>query len=156
MIKVEGYGTVEVYSTLLNRNKYILLLEDTLYVPDFHTSVVSLSHTKERGFYHNQHFNIIKDKDKISLYKLFTINKLEVIEFNPIPEHQISAFALWKKSKREHISTTSEDRWHARLGHVHNDVVRHLEDGTVGVKVTPSLQVDESICEPCRISKASR
>jgi hypothetical protein len=156
MIKVEGYGTVEVYSTLPNGNKRILLLEDTLYVPDFHTSVVSLSHTKERGFYHNQCFDVIEDKDEIPLCKLFTINKLEVIEFNPIPEHQNSAFALWKKSKREHISIASEDRWHVRLGHVHNDVVRHLEDGTVGVKVTPSPQVDESICEPCRILKASR
>jgi hypothetical protein len=117
---------------------------------------VSLSYTKERGFYYNQHFDVIKDKDKISLCKLFITNKLEMIKFNLIPKHQNSTFALWKKLKKEYISTASEDRWHARLGHVHNNVVRYLENRIVGVKVTPSPQVDESICKSCRISKASR
>ncbi|KAL8132042.1 hypothetical protein AgCh_007799 [Apium graveolens] len=140
---IEGEGTVILKMTS-GKN---LTLKNVLYVPDIPKNLVSGSLLNKHGF------RIVIELDKVILSKsgifvgkgyltdgLFKLNVMSVKDKNEMKNS--SAYLL-----------ESPNLWHARLGHVNYDTLRHLS----AKEYIPKLTIDSKHkCETCVEAKLKR
>jgi hypothetical protein len=123
-------------------------LVNTIYIPTFHTSVVSLSRMISKGihwktelralFYGNAYFAAITEK-----------HNQFVLEYN----HQ-SVFTANSRNLRSE-SITSTALWHQHMGYTSYDALCHIWSSTTGASLNNGGAPPRDVCKPYCINKAT-
>jgi hypothetical protein len=153
-----------------------LVLRDVLYVPRFHTNLVSTSRLEDRGYYWDSESKCIwkrepKTKKKIFLAQGQRKNGMYAIESlsKRAPDYSAAAFStrgrvtgsseLRKKilrgsrdSRRQYYSRASLDTWHSRMGHIRKEALLQLPQAVEGVQLTSTdFERPSELCEACSL-----
>ncbi|KAI9035424.1 GAG-pre-integrase domain-containing protein [Aspergillus affinis] len=59
-----------------------------------------------------------------------------------------------RRSEMQRISTASVERWHQRMGHLHDEAIHHLHEAVEGVEI--SFKSRDPHCETCLLAKPIR
>ncbi|KAI9038883.1 GAG-pre-integrase domain-containing protein [Aspergillus affinis] len=172
-IKIEGFGTVDINLTAPNGESRIMTLLETAYISDFMTNIVSLNRTANAGLYLNQRLEVLENREGIPFCKVFRRFKhwlLEVKEapaaFNTIQDRQQTAIQtpqdnekaptdkVKRRSEMQRISTASVERWHQRMGYLHDETIHYLHEAIEGVEI--SFKSRDPHCETCLLAKPIR
>ena len=137
-----------------------MYLQNAIYIPSFHTNLISFRRMKKGGFSWDIDRNTLI-KDGLEFCSVTDIEDQFVIEYRPVSDadiQQASAFAMTPKyypklSARPKKSEASAELWHLRTGHPGKDPIKHLKESTRGAIVHgDGLTTIE--CEACSLSKA--
>ncbi|KAL1990312.1 hypothetical protein VTN49DRAFT_6151 [Thermomyces lanuginosus] len=151
-----GRGRVQIYVNGPNGSRRSMVLSEALYIPDFHTSVVSVTRLNTSGVLFN-------NRDDTLVHDGRTFCHLErhhgqwVLEYNPIKESYdipIASHGVQSSRTRPTLRGTPW-QWHIRLGHVGKEAIQHLSKACEGVEITKGGP-DISSCETCKFTKAQQ
>jgi hypothetical protein len=163
----EGIGTARLLTKDPKTGKErILHLKNALYVPGFHTNLVSYAKMRQAGARWCQETDLILDITKAPVAKVEFNASIGLWLFGRARskaqvKHQRSAYAVStvKKSARPLKASGSMELWHRRLAHSSQQVLRKTEEMVEGVEIIHS-QADKtsqpSPCPVCSIARAPR
>jgi hypothetical protein len=153
----EGKGTMVVWAKAPGdkEKSQKLRINNALYCPDGPVSLISGKALNRNG--------VFKDEEKNVLYtrkggyqviaELQSVNDQAIVEYNPIKPSTAYALKPTKFSAEEPFSKASLERWHKRLGHPSDEVIKHLKDHVNGVEIDTT---DRPLCESCKVSTAKQ
>lgn len=138
---ITGSGSMKINVTTPH-GKRTFLLRDVMYIPDFHTNVVSHKKLKAHGYTWNGATQAVS-KDGKPVFYTFEKDDQYVIEYNePRPTAAFTA----------NVRQADAMKWHLRLGHANAEVVKRVLTQLYG-KVVKDLSFN---CEACAQCKATR
>jgi hypothetical protein len=152
--RCEGVGNVILYPTkpLDKASKGTILLKKVRYSPGFHTNLFSASKGEKMGIRYDSESQILR----INGTPLCKI-KVADVYYMTWTKRMEQVFAVSKRtSKQKSILKSSDDFWHRRLGHASPEIVKHLEEATIGAKVISTQRQEGEKCEECLLSTSNR
>jgi hypothetical protein len=156
-VPILGYGTMRAYGTHpITLLQVELELENTVYIPTFHTSLISMKKLRNRGFKWDQNIDCLVNTEGI-VCEVLDMYGLYPIEYNkPKP----AAFQAKKKSAQKPVLEGTVDTFHARFGHANPEIIKHLPNAVEGIKLIDSAEKTEdhflkacSVCAGARLQK---
>jgi hypothetical protein len=159
LARVLGTGVMKVEATDDIGLKGTVFVRNVLYMPGHHTSIVSKSIWRQKGWYLDDKDGFIRfRKDNEIFCKVFSIQGLDLLEYNP-PDPtddygtEASVFATNAVNDRPLVSVADADIWHQRLGHAGPDVLEQCVQRSLGVRIKgPTM----SECQQCAITKLKK
>jgi hypothetical protein len=156
-VPILGYGTMKAYGTHpITLLQVELELENTVYIPTFHTSLISMKKLRKQGYKWDQDIDCLVNSKGI-VCEVFDMFDLYPIEYNkPKP----AAFKAKKKSAQKPVLEGTIETFHVRFGHVNPEIIKHLPDAVEGIKLIESAEKTEchflkacSVCAGARLQK---
>ena len=134
-VPILGYGTMRAYGTHpITLLQVELELENTVYIPTFHTSLISMKKLRKRGYKWDQNIDCLVNAKGI-VCEVLDMFDLYPIEYNkPKP----AAFKTKKKSAQKPVLEGTMDTIHMRFGHANPEIIKHLPDAVEGIKLIES------------------
>jgi len=159
---IEGIGKVVVHVETPTGPSTIQL-EDVAFVPGFHWNLVNTDSLEKQGLFFNTRTCWMEYSDGLNAFKVTKHGAFRVIE--PHIKHAVieanshtkaaQAFAMAKKSRTPQIATASMDVWHARLGHIGKNALKHVPQAVEGVALgTQDFQRTSDLCPECQLAQA--
>ena len=123
-------------------------LDDVFYIPGFHFNLVSASKLERQGYWIHALQRCLVDSKNNPIIQLFPYQGMYAMED---PEAYDTAMATTRNSSKvQRVATASIDKWHDRLGHVSKDILLHLEESSIGVKLSSTkFNREGELCSPC-------
>ncbi|KAI0993580.1 hypothetical protein K3495_g14604, partial [Podosphaera aphanis] len=135
-----------------------LILHNSLYSPNSESSIISAGRLQRIGNIYPDYKNglLIKhshDSPDEPIARLVLIN--DVYYIHPLPSNDTNTGKVVAAPGVARIpSTTSTQRWHQRLGHIGQQILKRTKDHTIGLEGIDTTEL--STCETCHLSKAQR
>jgi len=159
-VEIEGYGTAIAYGEGPT-GEVEIHLRDAVYIPLFHTNLISFRRLIKGGITWNTDNNTLY-RHGSEFCKVIDVEDQFVIEHRKVSdiENQHAAFATSTEGSKQHKpsrmpkkSEATGEVWHRRMGHAGPEPIRHLSTHTQGavVKGEGPLTID---CEACCLSKS--
>jgi hypothetical protein len=147
-VPISGYGTVSLRLQCLEGAIAVALCV-AVFIPSFHTSVVSLRRMIAKGVHWKTELSALYYDD--SLFATVTeAHNQYVLEYNPHSDFVTNSHL----PRGESYKTIAI--WHQQMGHLSHEAHSHLPASTKGVSFKEGRAAPTDICEPCRISKATQ
>ena len=173
---IEAVGTAQLRVST-HTGHAIMTLPNVAYIPRFMTNIVSLSLLMEKGVHWSTRDGCLTRNDQ-NIAKVRRFNghwtlaegcvsasissfEDEYDEYEGV-EALFSALSVAECGECSNTASYAVERsstdtnlsllWHARLGHPGVAALSHLTSSTVGV---PKFVLDRTICETCRLAKAT-
>jgi hypothetical protein len=177
---ISGRGTRTIKNVIngeKGKKQHNLELKDVAVVEGFHVNIVSEARLREKGaWYHgyNQTLRLGDELDNVVLCELESRHNLIFLEYKPLStylnvpsEIPISASGVFMfptlerkirpsfRRSREYLQprSDSEEKWHARAGHLGPDALRKLVDHARNVKINGPSRVT---CKHCAKAHAKQ
>ena len=150
-VEVRGEGTIKLCVTRSENKTVSLTLNKVLHVPSMKCNLFSVRVVTERGFQvtFDDKSCHIKTKDDTVIASGDRQGNLYMLNGTVEPRSEPQEAA--------HMAATSDnDIWHQRLGHVHEQLLRKLGDGTIVTGVKLSNNCELSVCGGCAMGKSTR
>ena len=143
-VQVQGFGTVRINIDRPS-GKLNIKLAQVAFIPNFQTNTVSFRRLKTKGIEWDTENNNLTQGGKIWCKVQDKYDQF-VIEFQPV-----AAFPADSRAPRSPLKGTIE-RWHQRMGHLHEEAIKKLPQSVNGVVLDQSKSI--GTCEVCRTSQA--
>ncbi|RKL09675.1 hypothetical protein BFJ70_g16651 [Fusarium oxysporum] len=140
-------------------------MNNVAYIPDFHTSLVTLDLMLEEGYNWNPATGSVF-KGTTTLFYTRRIHRQQIIEFNEVDPKMVqpaiqpalqpietAATAFSSSSTPRPTHTAEADLWHQGLGHLNPVALEHLVEQTTGARIKGPIRID---CKACSMGKAER
>lgn len=154
----EGYGDIDVSSVHPETGESVpITIHNVRYAPGFHVNLISLSVLEDLGFSWGTKDKAIINKDGNKVAQAHIKAGLYILSFDHAPETAV--FATRTSSKPVSSKATTE-RWHRRLGHMHDQRIEKLAQYADGIEITKPTEGtaadDPELCAVCQLTKAYR
>ena len=147
------------FKVIDDENEKIITLKDCYYIPNFNTTLISLSKTIETGnnFYSTEDSIVVKDKSGNSILVVKKRNNLFGIVIKEPIKNNHALIVKENNMKHKNGETVDNRRfkqlpidiWHRRLGHLGYDNLKLLEKHAHGIH----LGDGELSCDTCNATK---
>ena len=115
-------------------------LDDVFYVPGFHFNLVSASQLEKQGYWIHARQRCLVDSKDNPIIQLFPYQGMYAMEdpnaFDTAMATTERRATTGRKSNEQRVTTVTIDKWHDRLGYVSKAILLHLEESSVGVKLS--------------------
>ncbi|CBF74296.1 uncharacterized protein ANIA_04289 [Aspergillus nidulans FGSC A4] len=162
VVPIEGTGVGDISPNCRGTSNVMISLQETAYVPGFHTNIISASRMKRAGFIWDfAEDRVVKNGHEVC--RLAEYQGLWVVEQNggnrayaPANEnaHAVRPKTSIKHSSKPLILAGNTDIWHKQFGHLNHEAIRHLPNAVKGIQID-DVEPPRS-CETCKYSSAPR
>ena len=159
---IAGIGNVTVHvDTLLGPS--LIQLENVAYVPGFHWNLINTHSLEQQGLYFNPRTCWMEYTDGSNAFKVTKHGAFRVVEPHikdavfkaESYEKAAQSFAMATKSRTPRVATASMDVWHARLGHIRKEALKHVPLAVEGVALgTRDFERKSELCPECQLGQA--
>jgi hypothetical protein len=158
--QVAGYGDATVYTKDENGMQVKLTIKDVIYVPDFHTNIVSLSRAKAANIGFNTLTGILAHCDGEIFAVSEFIHNMWVLEYHPVKEsnRENASFRVKRntqpKSSAPLTSAAPFEVWRTRLGYPSEEATHRLPASAEGVELTdkPTSDIPKPLNESYEVA----
>lgn len=168
VLPITGYGVVPI-TIETPAGASTIRLKDVAYIPGFHLNLCSLHRCEQATVWWHSKTRWLMTKDNQKFARTRSIGSFYLIEVNPLDqlEHFIDdplqlydhkgAYASTARSYKPHVSISTMDVWHRRMGHAGKEALKHLAENVKGVQMTSSHLEDRdggTLCTECQLARA--
>jgi hypothetical protein len=160
--QIEGTGKVMVHVETPTGSG-IIQLENVAFVPGFHWNLMTTDALEKQGLFFNTRTCWMEYSDGTNAFKVTKHGAFRVVEphikdsvFEAESHTKAAqAFAMAKKSRTPPTAVASMDIWHARLGHIGKDALKHTPQAVTGIALaTQDFQRTSGLCPECQLAQA--
>jgi hypothetical protein len=159
---IAGTGNVLVHVSMPT-GPGIIELEDVAYVPGFHWNLINTHSLEKQGIYFNTRTCWMEYADGSNAFKAVKHGAFRVIEphikdsvFKAQTHDEAErSFVMATRSRTPKVATASMDVWHARLGHIRKEALKHVPESAEGVALgTKNFERQSDLCPECQLGNA--
>lgn len=150
-VAIIAFGDIFVNFQKPNGETRRTIMRNVAFVPDFPTSVISLTRLMEKGVQWNTEIELLTLRKKpyartVQHCGQWTVEYIAT---------ERAAFPAHSSHTPKATLQGTTDQWHRRMGHLYPKAIEHLPQSCSGAKLLPSTPEMSEVCETCRLSDAT-
>ncbi|EFZ03308.2 Integrase, catalytic core [Metarhizium robertsii ARSEF 23] len=159
--RLDNCADTHVCNDLSRFTKYKPLYDETIQFGNSGTYITGTG--SQQGLYFNTRTCWMEYSDGSNAFKVTKHGAFRVVEPHIMASvfkaesHETAAqsFAMATKSRMPQVAIASMDIWHARLGHIRKETLKHIPQAVHGVALgTRNFERESELCPECQLGQA--